>query len=144
MESVVGQQMSEDIRQARRVRREDWALGPLAPKRDVGDAQETYGAVDVRRLEGFTKRPEERIHSDTIVANDRVVIVEGRDQGRIGEVINVNKRKHECTVKGLNMVRYGDRISAPHCGRGGHLKFQDHVVANLVGGRSISKFPNGP
>lgn len=38
------------IQEARVARREDWILGPLAPKRDTGDGE--YGAVTVRDLKG--------------------------------------------------------------------------------------------
>ncbi len=103
-QSPLGSEMAEEIRQARRVRREDRELGPLAPRRDVGELQDTYGTVSPRRLQGFLKPPEQRAEAQPIVAGDRVVLVDGRDKGRIGQVISVDKKRHECTVKGLNLV----------------------------------------
>lgn len=103
-EMVVARYESEDIKTARKVRREDRELGPLAPRRDVGDVQETYGAMNIRRLEGLTKRVRDRKEAQPIVEGDRVVVIEGRDKGRIGRVLSVNRKKHECTVRGLNLV----------------------------------------
>ena len=39
-----------------------------------------------------------------IVAGDRVVLLEGRDKGKIGEIVSTAPRRGECVVKGLNMV----------------------------------------
>ncbi|KAI9815089.1 MAG: hypothetical protein M1827_002932 [Pycnora praestabilis] len=102
---VVRQQISQDIRIARLTRREDWELGPLAPRRDVGDKKETYGTVDPRRLQSVDKPRSERTTKVwSIVPGDRVVLVEGRDKGKIGVVESINKKTDELNVKGLNMV----------------------------------------
>ena len=93
-----------DIKAAQLARREDRELGPLAPKRDVGTMKDTYGTMDPRRLRGLKKSKEERGEAQLIVPGDRVVLVEGRDKGRIGEVKSVDKERHECIVAGLNMV----------------------------------------
>jgi ribosomal protein L24 len=39
-----------------------------------------------------------------IVKGDRVVLLEGRDKGKIGKITNVDTKRVECTVEGLNMV----------------------------------------
>lgn len=95
----------QDIRNARIARREDRELGPLAPRRDVGDLKDTYGTMNSSRLRGTIKRPEDRKDAQLIVVGDRVVIIEGRDKGRIGQVSSVDRKRHEAVVKGLNMVR---------------------------------------
>lgn len=95
---------SLDIKKARIARREDRELGPLAPRRDVGDLKDTYGTIESSRLRGPLKRPEDRKEAQLIVAGDRVVVTEGRDKGRIGEVSSVDRKRHEAIVKGLNMV----------------------------------------
>ncbi|KAI9793505.1 MAG: hypothetical protein M1816_007937 [Peltula sp. TS41687] len=95
---------SRDIKNARIARREDRELGPLAPKRDVGDSKETYGVLDSRRTRGPIKREEDKKDAQLIVAGDRVVIIEGRDKGRIGPVVRVDRKRHEAVVKGLNLV----------------------------------------
>lgn len=94
----------QDIRNARIARREDRELGPLAPRRDVGDLKETYGAMDVRRSRSVEKREEDRTDAQLIVVGDRVVVIQGRDKGRIGQVTSVDRKRHEAVVKGVNMV----------------------------------------
>lgn len=100
------------IRNAQRARREDYELGPLAPRRDVGSAKETYGTINGQRIRG---QPMERVKIEealknvggkylNIVVGDRVVLLEGRDKGKIGKITATNLSAAECTVEGLNMV----------------------------------------
>jgi large subunit ribosomal protein L24 len=42
----------DQVRAERKARREDWMLGPLAPKRDVGLKQGVYGTMDHVQLKG--------------------------------------------------------------------------------------------
>ncbi|RDW60805.1 hypothetical protein BP6252_12188 [Coleophoma cylindrospora] len=103
---------SEKILEARKARREDWELGPLAPRRDVGDKKDTYGTINAQRTRGQPLKYEERAEALktvggrylNIVKGDRVVLLEGRDKGKISEVVNTDPARGECTVKGLNMV----------------------------------------
>lgn len=102
---------SKDIKTARAVRREDWELGPLAPKRDAGEQKDTYGTLSALRMQGRQLSMEERLELNptggrypTIVAQDRVVLLEGRDKGKIGKIVSVDRKRQECTVEGLNMV----------------------------------------
>lgn len=113
--------VKNDLVKARQARREDWELGPLAPKRDVGDYKEKYGTISTNRLTG----PElERKDIDKaletvggkhlhIVTGDRVVILEGRDKGRIGKVKETSRERAEVTVEGLNMVCLPFAVSDP-------------------------------
>ena len=95
-----------DIVAARTARREDWFLGPLAPRRDVGNAKELYGTINARRLRG-PEKAEGEWKDWCIVAGDRVVVVEAghRDRGRIGVVREVRHRAEECIVDKVNQVR---------------------------------------
>ncbi|RQM04552.1 hypothetical protein DH86_00004416, partial [Scytalidium sp. 3C] len=103
---------SKLVKQARLNRREDLELGPLAPKRDVGDAKETYGTINSQLMRGLELTREEMdevlkpvggryVH---IVPNDRVVLLEGRDKGKIGKVLSTDPKRNECTVEGCNIV----------------------------------------
>ncbi|KAH0536084.1 hypothetical protein FGG08_007011 [Glutinoglossum americanum] len=94
----------KDIKQARITRREDWELGPLAPLRNVGSAKETYGAMEVKRIRPTEVLQDERIKFWNIVEDDRVVVLEGRDKGKIGAVKSLEKKSNTVTVEGLNMV----------------------------------------
>lgn len=110
-ENYVKKEVATDIKAARLARREDWELGPLAPKRDVGLKKDTYGTVNTMRLRGRELTLEERLKLNpeggrypTIVAGDRVVILQGRDKGKIGKVAALDAARQEVTVEGLNMV----------------------------------------
>ena len=97
--------MQGDIQAARAARREDWLLGPLAPRRDAGDAKETYGTVSTRRVNGVKK--EAGTEKDwCIEVGDRVAIVEKghRERGKIGKVQRVEKKAEVCYIEGLNRV----------------------------------------
>ncbi|KAI1007150.1 hypothetical protein K3495_g1073 [Podosphaera aphanis] len=100
------------IEESRKVRREDWELGPLAPKRDVGNQTETYGAVDGHLIQGPRLSPEQAEEKMknfggkflSLFVDDRVVLLEGRDKGKIGKVIKIDRERAECTVEGLNLI----------------------------------------
>lgn len=103
---------AEAIRKERRDRREDWELGPLAPRRDVGDMKNHYGALPGTRLDGYeimTKAEREKRLAPwgwrvALREGDRVVVINGRDKGSIGKVKEVDEKKLEAQVEGLNMV----------------------------------------
>lgn len=112
-ENYVKKEVATDIKAARLARREDWELGPLAPKRDVGLKKDTYGTISTMRLRGKELSLEERLKLNpdggrypTIVAGDRVVLLQGRDKGKIGKVAALDAARQEVTVEGLNMVRF--------------------------------------
>ncbi|KAL9067344.1 MAG: hypothetical protein Q9161_006952 [Pseudevernia consocians] len=109
------------VRAARVARREDWILGPLAPRRDDPGFGE-YGTVEARELKGpgvrggkgkGKKGMRMRWEESLIYEGDRVVVVavggggqgpEGRDVGRIGTVVEVRRELREVVVEDLNMV----------------------------------------
>lgn len=95
----------QTLKDARIARREDWQLGQLAPRRDVGAQRDTYGTTDTRLLRGPELPKSEQTRFWPIVAGDRVVIVEGRDKGNIGRVRSTDQVRNELTVEGLNKVR---------------------------------------
>ena len=106
------------IRQERIARREDWEMGPLAPKRDVGPNKDRYGTVPATQLHGLQLRVHEKHEMlrqlkeryQTIVVGDRVVLLEGRDKGKIGKVSSKDMARGEIKVKDLNMVSIYSRL----------------------------------
>ena len=111
---------TKDIKAARQARREDWELGPLAPRRDVGDNKSTYGTISTMRLRGSPLTLEARLKLNpeggryaTIVVGDRVVLLEGRDKGKIGKIMKLDAKRQEVTVEGLNMVGFLKKLH--HC-----------------------------
>lgn len=104
-DTLVQREVAKDIRHARQVRRERHELGPLAPRWDVGEQTDSYGTMDQRRLRGKEISREERMKYWNIVEGDRVVIITGREKGRIGEVKSCDKKTEQVTVAELNKVR---------------------------------------
>jgi hypothetical protein len=129
------------LKQVRLDRREDWELGPLAPKRDVGDKKDTYGTVSSQRLRGPIlehKYVDEALEPFggrylNIVKGDRVVLLEGMDKGKIAKITNVDTKRVECTVEGLNMVCKPNFPS---------IFFQLVIKTNTLCGRWMLPSPN--
>lgn len=106
-QSLIDTEFRTHIIAARNSRREDWLLGPLAPKRDVGDSKDTYGTVSTQVLRRMEKA-EGEWKDWCIVEGDRVVVVEDghRDRGKIGTVRETRVKAEECTVEGMNQVSH--------------------------------------
>lgn len=101
------------IKENREVRREDWELGELAPKRNVGSQAETYGSIGAQFSQEPVARRKEILEildiwggkkHLNITAGDRVVVISGPDKGKIGKVNRVDKQRAEVECDGLNMV----------------------------------------
>ncbi|EXJ71578.1 uncharacterized protein A1O5_05386 [Cladophialophora psammophila CBS 110553] len=92
------------IKAERRARREDWVLGPLAPKRDIGTKQDFYGTVSNLLYQGPVFPP--KVRHGNIVEGDRVCIVKGKESliGQIGQVKDVSSDSKELRIEGLNMA----------------------------------------
>lgn len=92
-------------------RKEDWELGPLAPRRDVGNAKDTYGTVPSTQVD-LRPSSEEREKGIalfggkycSIRSGDRVVVLAGRDKGKIGKVLDVMPEEGGVKIQGVNMV----------------------------------------
>lgn len=93
------------IKASKIARREDWELGPLAPRRDVGLSGETYGTLPSKQLKPTNKMRDER-RNWGIHVGDRVCVTgtEQRERGKIGKVIKVDNRSQTCVVGGVNVV----------------------------------------
>ena len=94
---------NQHLKTARQIRKEDYELGPLAPRRDVGKDAETYGTVDSVRFQRVTV-PKWKRKWCGIEVGDRVVLLKGRDQGKIGVVDDKDEESETFRVKDLNMV----------------------------------------
>lgn len=115
---------------------EDWKLGPLRPNRAVNVEKGKYAVVtpnQVQKPEIPTKiqarrnmnnekkgiAPEYPLVVDDkkyfpIVKGDRVVVLRGKDKGKIGTVMTPVPRTHEFIVQGVNMVSRTSGTSSAH------------------------------
>ncbi|KAF2166806.1 hypothetical protein M409DRAFT_66375 [Zasmidium cellare ATCC 36951] len=92
------------IRQERKNRIHDWETGALAPRRDVGDLAKTYATMGVYNWQLPEKDPKDQPKWIHISEGDRVVMLKGRDRGRIGRVRSVDPKTVAVSVEGLNLV----------------------------------------
>lgn len=116
---------AKDRKKALRHAKEDWQLGPLRPNRSIGDAKEKYGALrgeEIQKpetpLHALKAKNERRVKLGLepeyplivddkkyfhLAKDDRVVVIRGREMGKIGTIRTVIDRTHEVMVEGLNM-----------------------------------------
>ncbi|KAF2184419.1 hypothetical protein K469DRAFT_502648, partial [Zopfia rhizophila CBS 207.26] len=92
---------------ARKNRLEDWNLGPLRPNRAIGRDAEKYGALEAGQMRLIDVPEHMRRKEWPIVEGDRVVIIKGRNRGKIGVVKKLSKTREEVQIKDLNMA-YAD------------------------------------
>ncbi|KAF2771225.1 hypothetical protein EJ03DRAFT_36887 [Teratosphaeria nubilosa] len=93
-----------NLRAARHNRREDWEAGALAPRRDVGKEAASYGAMEIWDFHVPDVEHKNRPKWYSIQQGDRVVVVKGRDRGKIALVERVDGEKCGVSLKGVNMV----------------------------------------
>lgn len=91
------------IKDARLARQEDWARGALAPRRDVGDNADKYGSVDIFHMNWAERQEARKPEWSHIVEGDRVVMIKGRDKGKIGVVENLDMDRGAVNIKDINM-----------------------------------------
>jgi large subunit ribosomal protein L24 len=91
------------IKDARLARQEDWARGALAPRRDVGDKAQTYGSVDIFHMNLAERQEANKPKWSHIVEGDRVVVIKGRDKGKIGLVETLDMDRGAVNIKDINM-----------------------------------------
>lgn len=123
--------LGDYAKEERAHRREDWMLGPLAPNRNSGDKQGTFGTLDIpafalpklpRAAQGGPKirgahavdwegaARDKQFRGRTIVGNvvvgDRVCVVNGPDRlkGLIGYVAEVDFAQEFVRVTNVNVV----------------------------------------
>jgi large subunit ribosomal protein L24 len=135
--SLLHKENTATIRSARKNRREDWELGPIAPWRAAAayatvagnvatggaatgsgpatgenglQRDEFFGTFSARRLNP-PKVPEKyRVKDWFIREGDRVVVAEGREglKGKIGKIKSLDKEAETVILEGINMVCFAE------------------------------------
>ena len=103
--SIQDRDLVAEIRNERRHRREDWSLGPLAPKRDVGQNRDAFGTRSVQHSQAVQVEKPKRAKYLNFASGDRVCVVRGREKGKIGRVENLDEESQTLVVEGVNQVR---------------------------------------
>lgn len=111
-------EVRDNIHSARKARREDWELGPLAPKRDLGF--NGYGAIhdqvridpSMSGLNQVKKEVAERRCAWAgkpgqlnLAVGDRVVLLEGPDKGKIDKIKGIDSQNGTVTLEQCHRVR---------------------------------------
>lgn len=115
--------------------REDWQLGNLRPNRAIGEEEGKYGALTAEQVQ----KPDIPVHTQKhrnetrerkglemesplvvddkkyfhIEKNDRVVVINGREKGKIGVVKSIIARTHDVVVTDINKVRLNRYLLMP-------------------------------
>lgn len=110
-------EIKQNKQDAKAARREDWELGPLAPKRDLGFNH--YGTFKEHPRMDYSLEGSLRVRSEVlakrcawagtpkqlnIVAGDRVVILQGHDKGKIDRIKSVNAADGTVKLEEYNKV----------------------------------------
>ncbi|KAI1781153.1 hypothetical protein F4818DRAFT_398121 [Hypoxylon cercidicola] len=101
-----------ELQAAKQSVKDDWELGPLAPRRDVGEWAGAKGAIHETRF-GISARyslamRNERTrwaggaHNLNLAIGDRAVLVDGPEKGHIGKISRIDEGKAEVVLEGLN------------------------------------------
>ncbi|KAI1373748.1 hypothetical protein F4677DRAFT_428115 [Hypoxylon crocopeplum] len=104
---------NSDFQRAKQVVKDEWNLGPLAPRQDVGGAAEGKGAIHMARYSSYgrlTLVMRNRrcqwaggAYNLNLAVGDRVVLLDGPDKGRIGNLKSIDHDRAEVIVDKLNM-----------------------------------------
>jgi large subunit ribosomal protein L24 len=92
------------VRNEKKNRREDWFLGPLAPMRDSGIERYTYGTTSSRQVMGTAVLEEDKTKHIPFVKGDRVVVVSGRQKGKISTIVRIDVDSESAVLEGLEEV----------------------------------------
>jgi large subunit ribosomal protein L24 len=94
----------DSIKAERKNRREDWMLGPLAPNRLAGNDAGGYGMLGFESIRQPLVPKQERVKWFNFAVDDRIVVVNGREKGKIGKITTIDKERQTVEVAGINMV----------------------------------------
>ncbi|KAF4451388.1 hypothetical protein F53441_5654 [Fusarium austroafricanum] len=105
-------EVRQNLQDARRARQEDWEMGPIAPKRDLGFNGYGMFAEGVRtdwsNYGLYTPRPEVLakrcawaggMKQLNLAVADRVVIMDGPDKGKIDRIKSINVQSGHVTLE---------------------------------------------
>ena len=100
------QYIKSNVLQERKARREDWEIGPrLAPRRDIGEQAAKYATVDQSLLSPIAVTSKVRAQTKAWIAEgDRVVLLEGKDKGKIARVAVCDDDSQTVKVTSMNQV----------------------------------------
>lgn len=110
-EKVLYARSQRSIVKAERLhRREDWLLGPLAPNRLAGKDGGSYGMLGSQSIRPPDVLESEREKYFNFAVDDRVVVVAGRERGKIGQVSDVDIKRQTIELADISTVSFSSWI----------------------------------
>lgn len=106
-------------REAMRALKEEWHLGALASKRDIGEKAQKLGTMDAGLHELYDLTPAQqegvrrRMGDNVFKVHDRVVVLSGKDKGKIGQILAIDEDQQSARVENVNKVSYSFHASKP-------------------------------
>ena len=94
------------VKAERMNRREDWMLGPLAPNRAAGKDGGGYGMLPFHSTKLPFVAPGDREEYFNFAPDDRLVVVKGRERGKIGKVSEIDEERQSVTLTNVNTVSF--------------------------------------
>lgn len=110
-------EVRKNIREARRARREDWEMGPLAPKRDLGF--NNYGVLTQNTRLDWTQGGLHKVRPEVLekrcawaggskqlnlAPGDRVIIMDGPDKGKVDTIDSIDASSGTVKLKECHRV----------------------------------------
>ncbi|CAG9956223.1 unnamed protein product [Clonostachys rosea f. rosea IK726] len=124
---MANDEIRQNLKDSRRARKEDWEMGPLAPKRDLGF--NGYGTFRENLRQDWTnngmnpidpKVLEQRcawaggVKQLCLAPQDRVVILDGPDKGKVDRIQSVNKLNGSVTLENHHKALFQTWLDGKH------------------------------
>jgi large subunit ribosomal protein L24 len=79
-------------------------LGPLAPNRLAGKDSGSYGMMNYQSIRTPPVLAAERPKYFNFAVDDRVVVINGREKGKIGKVTEIDQERQTVGILDVNIV----------------------------------------
>ncbi|KAF2720737.1 hypothetical protein K431DRAFT_285418 [Polychaeton citri CBS 116435] len=98
------QVLTGTIKDARKSQKEGWELGELAPRRDTGVNGNLYGTKQSFDIVPPPLEEKNRPEWYHLRESDRVVVIRGREKGKIGRITNVQEESGSVMIERVNEI----------------------------------------
>lgn len=148
-------EVRQNIKDARQARMEDWELGPLAPKRDLGF--NGYGAVREGLRQDWSNFGLHKTHPKTLqqrcawaggpqqlnlAPQDRVVLLDGPDKGKIDRIKTVHAETGNVTLENHHRVSTKVLTAGPYASAYNEIRLSTLECSTVLHAHRPCPFPS--